>query len=121
MANSPSSGTLDTAQMLEEAARLHRGGQPDLAERLRRGILGAAPDHIEARYRLGVLRAAQGRVGEAMQFVTATLKAAPDHLPALSAQALLLAQSGRFEEALAPLDRALALAPDAVELYTHHR
>jgi len=119
MANSPSSGTLDTEQMLEEAAGLHRSGQLDRAERLYRGILSADPDHIEARYRLGVLRAAQGRVGEALQFVTATLKAAPDHLPALSAQALLLAQNGRFEEALVPLDRALSLAPEAVELHNN--
>src|SRR5262249_56071584 len=81
MANSPSSGTLDTEQMLEEAAGLHRSGQLDRAERLYRGILSADPDHVEARYRLGVLRAAQGRVGEALQFVTATLKAPPAHPP----------------------------------------
>jgi len=119
MANSPLSGAPDTEQMLEEAAGLHRSGQLDLAERLYRGILGVDPHHVEARYRLGALRAAQGRVGEALELVTATLKAKPDHLPALSAQALLLAQSGRFEEALAPLDRALVLAPEAVELHNN--
>ena len=73
MAKSGPSGMFDLAQMLEQAAGHHQAGRLDQAERLYHGILNADSNHVEARYRLGVLRAAQGRVAEALELVTATL------------------------------------------------
>ncbi len=115
-AMSVSSRTLDPELLLDQAAGLHRSGQFGQAERLYGQILAADAGHVEARYRLGLLRAEQGRMAEALELITATVKAKPDHLFALSAQALLLSQAGRLEEALVPLEQALKVDPDSVEL-----
>ena len=60
-------------QLMERASGLHQRGQLAEAEGLYQQVLRANPQQVEAQHLLGVLRAQQGRLPEAVQLVQAAL------------------------------------------------
>ena len=101
-------------QLLARGTKLHRMGQQAEAERLYHEVLDIRPRQVDAQHLLGVLRAQQGRLVEALELVGAASRARPDSAVILSDYGLVLNRLGRHAEALATFDKALRLKPDNV-------
>jgi predicted O-linked N-acetylglucosamine transferase (SPINDLY family) len=95
------------------AVAAHRQGRLAEAERLYMQILAADPAAFAPRQMLGVLRAQQNRLPEALEMLGQALKINPRDVRALVNYGNVLNLLGRFEEAIASYDRALALGADA--------
>ena len=105
--NSPSSDQ----PLSQQAALLHRSGKLEEAERLYLAALAADAQDVTALHFLGVLRAQQGRIAEALEKIDAARALAPDDAEIRLNRANVLKSTGRQEEALAEYDKALALKP----------
>jgi predicted O-linked N-acetylglucosamine transferase (SPINDLY family) len=110
-----SDGELALRQLLARAKQAHQRGRPTIAEALYLQILQAQPGHFEAQHLLGVLRAQQGRYGEAIELVGGALRTRPDSAGALTNYGLILHKLKRHAEALASFERALAIQPSHAE------
>lgn len=99
---------------LSQAIAFHQTGNLADAERLYLEVMAAEPKDAAAPHLLGVVRAQQGRNGEALELIGAALKLKPDAPEILSNYANVLKAQGRFADALANYDRALNLKPDYV-------
>ena len=115
MATPISERELAVRQLLALAMQAHQRGQPAKAEALYLQILREVPGHFEAQHLLGVLRAQQGRYGEAIELVAAALQTKPDSAGALTNYGLILHKMNRHAEALLSYDKALAIRPDHAE------
>ena len=113
--SSASEEELAVRQLLARAMQAHQRGQPAVAEALYREILQARPGHFEAQHLFGVLRAQQGRYGEAIELVGAALKTKPDSAGALTNYGLILHKMKRHAEALVSYEKALAIQPNHAE------
>jgi tetratricopeptide (TPR) repeat protein len=98
--------------LYEEALGSHRRGDLAAAESLYRRLLAAAPKSFAARHMLGVLRAQQGALPEALELLEAALVQKPDAHDARFNYGNALRKAGRVEEALAAFDQALEQKPD---------
>ena len=105
--NSPSSDQ----SLSQQAALLHRSGKLEEAERLYLAALAANAQNVTALHFLGVLRAQQGRMTEALEKIDAALALAPDDAEMHLNRANVLKSMGQAEDALAGYDQALALKP----------
>jgi tetratricopeptide (TPR) repeat protein/SAM-dependent methyltransferase len=104
--------SVPTADLLQEAARLHRqGALGDAASRYRQ-VLESDPAHAAALYHLAVIACQQGRFAEGIELVQASLASDPQQPRAQNLLGMALARLGRHEEALKSFDRAVALDPD---------
>jgi predicted O-linked N-acetylglucosamine transferase (SPINDLY family) len=99
-------------QLLARALDLHRAGLLAPASEIYLQILEAAPRHAQARHMLGVLRAQEGRLSEALELVGAAIDAGAASAETLSDFGLILHKLGQHEEAIASFDKALAIRPD---------
>jgi predicted O-linked N-acetylglucosamine transferase (SPINDLY family) len=100
--------------VLKQAIAFHQTGKLADAERLYLQLMAAEPHEATSRHLLGVVRAQQGRTGEALELIGAALKIAPDVPEILSNYGNVLKTQGRFSEALESYDRALAINPDYI-------
>ena len=100
---------------LAEATALHQRGDVAGAEAVYRGLLQRHPGSADARYRLGVLLAALGRLYEAVEMFSAALLIAPGFAPLWSDQAAVQLRLGWFDASVESYDRLIALRPDDVE------
>ncbi|HVV26624.1 MAG TPA: tetratricopeptide repeat protein [Rhizomicrobium sp.] len=98
--------------ILDRAIAFHQTGNLAAAEKLYLQLMAAEPREAASRHLLGVVRAQQGRPGEALELIGAALKIAPDTPEILSNYGNVLSTLGRFDEALASYDRALRARPD---------
>src|SRR5437763_11191675 len=98
-------------QLLGCAIEFHRTGMLTEAERLYAQVLQGKPRQPQAQHLLGVLRAQQGRLAEAIELVGSAVRSDPSCAPAVSDLGLILDKLDRHEEALAIFDKALAIAP----------
>jgi tetratricopeptide (TPR) repeat protein len=98
--------------LYEQALGNHKRGELAAAERLYRQVLATAPSSFSARHMLGVLKAQQGDIPEALELLAAAVTQKPDAPDALFNYANVLKEAGRTDEALAAYDRALAERPD---------
>ena len=101
--------------LLEEAWRLHRGGDHERAAELYRSVLRAEPRNFDALYLLGFLHGQNRRFDEAQYFVGEAIRLNPNSADAYVLRGYALQQLGRHEEALGCLDGALALKPAFAE------
>lgn len=99
---------------LNQAIVFHQTGKLAEAERLYLQVMAAEPKESAAPHLLGVVRAQQGRNGEALELIGAALKLKPNAPEILSNYANVLKAQGRFAEALDSYDRALVLKPDYI-------
>jgi predicted O-linked N-acetylglucosamine transferase (SPINDLY family) len=107
----------DVPEWLAQAAALHHAGNMPEAERAYLQVLAAAPDHFDARHRLGILRHQQGRHAEAVALIGAALRTDPDHAEAHYNLGIVLMAMRNAKEAIASYERAIAIAPDYVEAW----
>jgi predicted O-linked N-acetylglucosamine transferase (SPINDLY family) len=98
--------------VLSQAIAFHQTGNLADAERLYLQLMAAQPQDAAPPHLLGVVRAQQGRNGEALELIGAALKIRPDAPEILSNYANVLKAQGRFTDALDNYDRALAIKPD---------
>src|SRR5690348_14904181 len=94
-----------------QAIALHRSGKLQEAERLYLAALAANALDVTALHFLGVLRAQQGRMAEALEKIDAARALAPDDAEIRLNRANVLKSTGRPEDALAEYDLALTLKP----------
>lgn len=100
------------AEEWRSQARAHHGaGRLDEAEKLYRRVLNVAPNDMEARHMIGVMRLQQDRAAEALQIIAPLLVEAPGHAEIRAHHGMALQLLGRGDEALADFDRALAIDP----------
>jgi len=95
----------------QQAALLHRSGKLQDAERLYLAALAADCRDVTALHLLGVLRAQQGQLGEALDKIEAALSLEPTNAEILLNRANVLKAMDRPHDALAGYDRALAARP----------
>jgi protein O-GlcNAc transferase len=69
---------MDQRALLNQAIALHQTGRLADAERLYRQLMIANPREAAAHHMLGVVRAQQGRNGEALELIAAALALKPD-------------------------------------------
>ena len=102
---------MDLQALYDQAVAAHRHGDLAGAEAGYLRLLALEPNNPQIRHPLGVLRAQQGQVDEALALLEAVLAQHPSDTGVLKDYAMVLAGMGRNEEALAVFDRALALMP----------
>jgi len=103
--------TAAIAQLLCQAAALHRDGQLADAAPLYQQVLSLEPENFDALHMLGVLHAQQLLYPQAIELLYQALRIAPDNAAAHCNLANALRGFGRPQEALASYDRALAIDP----------
>lgn len=102
---------METAALLEEAARLHgQGALGEAASRYRR-VLECEPEHAQALYHLAVIGCQQGRLEEGVALVGRSLAREARQPRARNLLGMALGRLGRGEEALAHFDAAIDLQP----------
>jgi tetratricopeptide (TPR) repeat protein len=100
---------MNTQQLLEQAADLHRAGRLADAERTYRQVLSADPNNADALHLLGVLNGQLGRSDAAAQFICRAIAINPNVAVFHGNLGLTLDRMGRIEEALQSFEKALAL------------
>ncbi len=101
--------------VLSEAAMLYRNGNLEGAATLYSTLLPANTTNFVPYYMLGIIRAQQGRYGEALQLIDNALRLNPTHPTILSGRANVLNALGRAQEALESCARALEIDPLSME------
>jgi tetratricopeptide (TPR) repeat protein len=97
--------------LYEQALGSHKRGDLATAEGLYRQLLAAAPQSFAARHMLGVLKAQQGALPEALELLAAAVAQKPGAHDAQFNFGKVLRDSGRLSEALDAYDRALTANP----------
>jgi Flp pilus assembly protein TadD len=107
---------VDLQALYNQAIAAHRQGDLAGAEQAYLRLLSVEPNNPQIRHPLGVLRAQQGRVDEALALLEGVVAQVAPEAGLLKDYALVLAGAGRNQEALAAFERALALLPGDLEL-----
>jgi tetratricopeptide (TPR) repeat protein len=119
-ASTSGSETVCIGDAFDLARQLQGQGQLSEAEQLYRRILAVAPEHFASVFRLGSIRAQQGRIDDAVLLFrrAATTGAAPQSADIQAGLGVVLARLNRFEQALACYQTALAV--NAEDADTHN-
>lgn len=107
---------MDLQALYNQATSAHRQGDLAAAEDAYLRLLSVEPNNPQIRHPLGVLRAQQGRVTEALALLEGVVAQSPPTAGVLKDYAMVLAGAGRNQEALAAFDHALSLTPGDLEL-----
>ena len=103
---------MDPRALLDQAIAFHQTGKLADAERLYLQLMAADSRDPTAHHMLGVVRAQQGRNGEALELMGMALTLRPHAPEILSNFGNVLKAQGRLAEALASYDKALTVKPD---------
>src|SRR3954470_17482526 len=103
--NSPSDHQAGNQALSQQAALLHRSGKLEEAERLYLAALAADAKDVTALHLLGVLRAQQGRLAEALAKIEAALALKGEDAEILLNHANVLKSLGRSQQALAGYEK----------------
>lgn len=93
----------------------HAQGHLKLAGQRYERVLSMQPDHVGALNALGVIRAEDGRIAEALGLFMRARNLAPDKAHIHNNIGYTLLHEERLDEAEAALQRAQALAPDSIQ------
>jgi protein O-GlcNAc transferase len=107
-----------SSRMFRQALSFHRKGRAPEAEHLCLLVIGAEPNHFEARHLLALLRLQQEKYSEAFDLLAPLSRAQPHKPKVWSNLGLVLQKLKRYEEALDAFERVLAVkSNDAVTLH----
>jgi predicted O-linked N-acetylglucosamine transferase (SPINDLY family) len=106
---------LSLPDAVARAGRAYGQGRLDEAEAICAAILRAVPDQFEATQLLGVLRARQGRLAEALALLDRATGRNAGSGEAWSNRGQVLYLLGRHQDAVLSFDHALDVAPDMVD------
>lgn len=98
--------------LYEQAVGSHKRGELAVAENLYRQVLEAAPASSAARHMLGVLKAQQGAIPEALDLLAQAVAQKPEAPDIRFNYANVLKRAGRVDEALSAYGGALERKPD---------
>src|SRR5262249_27718727 len=98
-----------SSRMFGQALSFHRKGRAAEAERLCLLVIGAEPNHFEARHLLALLRFQQEKYSEAFDLLAPLSRAQPHKPKVWSNLGLVLQKLKRYEEALDAFERVLAV------------
>ena len=108
---------LNSAALIEEAARLHgRGALAEAASRYRQ-VLEGEPAHAAALYHLAVIACQQGRLDEGIALARRSLASDPQQPRAQNMLGMALSRCGEHQAALASFEHAIALAPELADAH----
>ncbi len=113
----PAEAGASVAHNLQTAIAHHQSGNLPLADAIYRQILQASPDHHEALHLLGLSARQQGRVDEAVQLITKSLRIKHDNPVAHFNLGLTHQTRRNFDAAIESYGHALALKPDYAEVH----
>jgi Tfp pilus assembly protein PilF/SAM-dependent methyltransferase len=105
------------ADLLQDAARLHREGALAEAEHRYRQVLQDEGEHAVALYHLAVISCQQGRFGDGIDLARRSLASNPRQPRAHNVTGMALSRLGRHADALASFDAALAEQPDFADAH----
>jgi len=105
------------ADLLQDAARLHREGALAVAEGRYRQVLQGEPEHALALYHLAVMSCQQGRFGDGIELARRSLASDPRQPRAHNLTGMALSRLGRHAEALVSFDAALVEQPDFADAH----
>lgn len=97
---------------LRNGVGLHRRGDVAAAERIYMDILGREPEHWQALHYLGLARLQQGRLKDAENLLSRSVRIQPRNANAWSDLGSVRVKADTPQEALAPFSRALELSPE---------
>jgi len=107
---------MDLQALYNQATAAHQQGDLARAEDGYMRLLALVPNNPEVRHPLGVLRAQQGRVAEALALLEVAVAQRPSNAGLLKDYAMVLAGAGRNQEALTTFELALNLKTGDPEL-----
>ncbi len=107
---------MDLQALYNQATAAHQQGDLARAEEGYLRLLALVPNNPEVSHPLGVLRAQQGRVAEALALLEAAVAQRPSNAGLLKDYAMVLAGAGRNQEALTTFELALNLKTGDPEL-----
>jgi tetratricopeptide (TPR) repeat protein/SAM-dependent methyltransferase len=105
------------ADLLQDAARLHRDGALEEACGRYRQVLQGEPEHAQALYHLAVIGCQQGRLGHGVELARRSLASDPRQPRAYNLMGMALSRLGRHAEALVSFDAALVEQPDFADAH----
>ena len=99
-------------KLLAQAARLHKEGQLEEAEKLYRQVLKNNPDNVDAMRMLAMVAATLKRFDDAERLLRRAVGIAPDFLAAVIDLGRILKEQDRFEEAIGYFKKAIEINPN---------
>lgn len=102
---------MTTADQLERAYALHRGGDIPGAVNAYRTLLLSDPKNFDAWFLCAMAEAQRGHIAEALQGFEHALAIRPGNGDALNAYGHALMEAGRFEDAIETYRKAVAVKP----------
>jgi len=109
------SPAFDADAEADRALKLHRAGELVQAETIYRAVLTQEPEHPQALYLLGSLKAQNGRWMDAVELLQRAAVARPDHPDTHGNLAIALQNQDRLDEAIVHFRKAIALCPTFAE------
>ncbi len=108
-----------SAAAMELGVQQQQAGNLGQAETLYRQVLGAEPNHPNARFRLAVICQMQNRMAEAVEQYRHLLRSQPGSAQAQNNLGLALAALGQLADAQACCTEAVRLLPDCAEFHNN--
>lgn len=105
----------DGIELLQQAAALHRAGDPGQAATLYRTVLALMPDQPDALHLAGLAAHQQGQSAAGVALIARSLVLRSDHEFTLASYGLALLADGQASVAVRAFRQALALAPASAE------
>ena len=99
-------------KVLAQAARLHKEGNLEEAEKLYRQVLKNNPDNVDAMRMLAMVAATLKRYDDAERLLRRALGIAPDFLTAVIDLGRILKEQDRYEEAIGYFKKAIEINPN---------
>ena len=99
-------------KLLAQAARLHKEGKLEEAEKLYRQVLQDNPDNVDAMRMLAMVAAALKHFDDAERLLRRVVGIAPDFLAAVIDLGRVLKEQDRFEEAIGYFKKAIEINPN---------
>ena len=101
--------------LLEKAVALHRAGSMAEAIETYQAIIAQVPDHFDATHLLGIIALQEGRLDEAQELITSTLRINPRDPSALNNLGMVYLRKGALELARGQFERVVKIQSNSFD------